>query len=327
MKVRVRHVAIGALVYNAGLFLATLGSSWQAQVRHPMEGSLIDVDGGRVHVIEAGADDSDASDHAIHDAVVLIHGSSTSALDFGHNLLPALSEGRRVLAVDRPGHGYSERGTRPRMDKPSRQAETILDAMAEMDVENPVLVGHSWAGAVVLAALLSEHEKVRPVAGVLIAGVTHPYAREDSAATRLALAPYRGPVFRWQYLAWIGRLAMPSTVEEFFAPDDVPDDYIERTGLTLSLRPKVYLYNSRDRSALVRNIVEQSGRYERIEVPLLSIAATEDHVVPPSAHHDRLVEAVPGAEAVLIEGAGHLPHHTRTAEVVDAIEKFLGDLN
>jgi len=326
MGIRLRHAALGAVAFNVALVLLTAGLSLQAELQNPMEGRLFDVNGVGVHAIGSTRAAAASAEEGAYDALVLLHGASTSALDFKDNLLETLSEGARVVALDRPGHGYSERGSEPGMDHPGRQAEIVLAALAAMDITRPVIIGHSWAGSVVLAAMLAEHDAVDPVAGVLIAGVTHPYEREHSAPTRLALAPYTGLIFRWQYLAPIGRMALEPTVERVLAPDEVPDGYVESTGLYLSLRPETFYHNAKDRSALSGHLIEQAARYDDIDVPLLSIAATEDHVVPPADHHRRLLEDYPGTVPVEIAGAGHSPHHTRTGDVVDAIESFLEQL-
>ncbi len=55
--------------------------------------------------------------------------------------------------------------------------------------------------------------------------------------------------------------------------------------------------------------------------------ATEDRVVAPADHHEKLIVALPETRAVDIIGAGHSPHHTRTDEVVSAIEAYLSELN
>lgn len=326
MKIRAKHVAIGAVTFNVGLVCLTFGLSKHAEIKNPMEGKLIGVGEASVHVIESMPVGYELAPDFTFDAVVLVHGASTSSLDFKNNLLPELSKRHRVLAFDRPGHGYSDRGSAPDMQNPMQQADMILDSLAAMEISRPVIIGHSWAGSVVLAALLSQREDVSPSAGVLIAGVSHPYEREDSTPTKLALTPVVGPVFRWQYLTPMGRLAMQSTVDRFFKPDSVPGNYINDTGLHLSLRPKPYLYNARDRSNLSGYLVSQSDQYPQITRPILSIAASEDHVVPPSDHHDKLILALSDSSSVVIQGAGHSPHHTRTDEVVIAIETFIDDL-
>jgi len=50
------------------------------------------------------------------------------------------------------------------MYKASQQAGVVLDTLSKMHIKSPVIVGHSWAGSVVLAALLAEHDSVKPVA-------------------------------------------------------------------------------------------------------------------------------------------------------------------
>lgn len=326
MRILAKHVVIGILVFNAGLVLLTFALSQQAQLQNPMQGRLLGINEISMHVIESKPVDYQASNEFSFDALVLIHGSSTSALDFTGNLLPELSARYPVVALDRPGHGYSDRGSLPHMDNPAQQASLILDTLEEMQISSPVLIGHSWAGSVVLAALLAEHENVRPSAGVLIAGVTHPYGREDSRPTKLALSPYVGAIFRWQYLSPVGRMAIAPTVERFFSPDKVPENYVRDTGLYLSLRPNTYLYNALDRTRLSDHLVDQSKHYAGITTPVLSIIASGDQVVSPSDHHDRLIEALPAVQAVEVAGAGHAPHHTRTDEVVGAIKSFVDEL-
>ena len=326
MRIRLTHVAIGVVAFNVALVLLTVGLSLQAEMQNPMEGTLVDADGVEMHAIESAPAAAASIEENGFDALVLVHGASTSALDFKNNLLEELSATHRVVALDRPGHGYSERGSEPNMDDPKNQAETVLDTLAEMGIAHPVVIGHSWAGSVVLAAMLAEHQSVDPAGGVLIAGVTHPYEREDSPPTRLSLAPVTGPIFRWQYLTPIGRMAIEPTVEQSFAPDEVPEGYVDETGLYLSLRPDTYYHNAKDRSALSEHLVEQSAHYSEIDKPLLSIVATEDHVVPPADHHEKLLEDYPETVPIELAGAGHSPHHTRTDEVVDAIESFLAQM-
>jgi len=233
---KLKAVLIAILCANVALAAISLGLNWLASHQHPPEGKFVDLGNITTHVIEAPLSRSDSSA-----AVVLIHGANTSALDFDNNLLPALSERYSVIAIDRPGHGYSERGQSENMHDPTVQAITILDTLASLGMDSPILIGHSWAGSVVMAALLADHD-VEPRAGILIAGVTHPWDYKDSQVTSTALAPVRGLFFRYQYLPIAGRLAIPSTVEQALAPDPVPANYIEDTGLYLSLRP-TYLYN------------------------------------------------------------------------------------
>jgi pimeloyl-ACP methyl ester carboxylesterase len=60
---------------------------------------FVTVDGLRVRYIESGRGP----------AVVMIHGNAASIEDFQFGVIQSLSLNYRVLAVDRPGHGKSDR--------------------------------------------------------------------------------------------------------------------------------------------------------------------------------------------------------------------------
>ena len=60
-------------------------------------------------------------------------------------------------------------------------------------------------------------------------------------------------------------------------------------------------------------------------VPTLVMVGSEDRLTPP-ATAERMVAAIPGAELVVIEGAGHLPPLERPATVTEALQAFLDRL-
>lgn len=349
MKSRTARITVGViLVYNLALVVLTALLSLQATWQHPMQGTLVASGEYQLHVIDsatAGVMDTanvldDDSAMAQRDTdlqsaenpsstdttFVLIHGASTSALDFSTNLQPILANHGRVVSVDRPGHGYSDRGLCASAADPAYQARMILDALDTLGIHDPVLIGHSWAGSVIMAALLKEHDTVQVKAGILIAGVTHPWEGDNPLHVRLSSYPVFGDIFLWQYISPIGRLSLQSAVEGVFAPEQLPDNYIDNTGLFLSLRPGTYRHNAQDRTTLSGLLETQSLRYPDVSTPLLSIAASEDTVVPAWNHHDRLVEQIPHMQALMIEGAGHAPHHTQTQKVVDGILSFTKSL-
>lgn len=318
----VRFVSI-VVLFNVALVLFTVFLSWQAESEHPMQGMLVSAGEEQLHVIESGNRKADSSNSP---TIVLIHGASTSALDFSTNLQPRLSKSHKVVSIDRPGHGYSQRASLQGSADPAVQASAILNALHTMDIHTPVLVGHSWAGSVVMAALIEKHPHVRPRAGVLIAGATHPWTGDAAWHVELSATPWKGDVFAWQYISPLGRLSLEDAVKDVFAPEVVPKNYIENTGLALSLRPSTYQANAYDRTLLSGYLEKQSLRYSRITIPLLSIASAEDHVVPMWNHHDRLINQITHLQTLVLDNAGHAPHHTRPDQVVDAIKAFVQQL-
>ena len=328
MRRLVRAVAVALVLWNVALVALSWALGALAEREHPPAGQFVEVGERRVHVRDFGAPASDPSAPTL----LLLHGASTSLLDFEHVLAPALAATFRVVTVDRPGHGYSERGdTASTADSPEGawpdpyvQAAVARAALESVGVDEAVWVGHSWAGAVVLAALLDEADHAR--AGVLLGGVSHPWENAFPPHVEIAARPLIGLPFTWQYVAPIGRLALDDALASVFDPEAVPAGYAARTGVTLSLRPAAWRANAIDRTRLSAHLERQSVRYPSIEQPVLSIVGTADDIVPARNHDERLVEQLSTMRSVALEGAGHAFHHTRTERVAALVAEFVRNL-
>src|SRR6266481_3294033 len=102
----------------AALWLYGVIENKRMQARFPPIGQFVEVEGIRLHYLEAGQGPP----------VVLIHGASGNLLDFKLSIFDALAEKHRVIAIDRPGLGYSERPDGPWCG-PDCQARLIHDAV------------------------------------------------------------------------------------------------------------------------------------------------------------------------------------------------------
>ena len=96
-------VLIVLLLGIAGLYLYTLFIAKRVELGMPPEGSFITVMGNRIHYIEQGSGP---------DSILLIHGLSGVAQNFGYGVISELAKTHRVIAIDRPGSGYSIRPAR-----------------------------------------------------------------------------------------------------------------------------------------------------------------------------------------------------------------------
>ena len=77
--------------------------------------------------------------------VVLLHGNGSMIEDFlCSGLIDRAGPGYRFIAFDRPGFGHSQR-PRERAWGPSEQASLMLDAMARLGVQRPIVVGRKEA--------------------------------------------------------------------------------------------------------------------------------------------------------------------------------------
>ena len=161
-KGRAAAVAAGSAAALAGVAAVV---NWQARVaerRHPPIGNFITVNGVRLHYLDAGEGPP----------VVLLHGNSSMVQDFALSILEPLARTHRVIAIDRPGFGYSDRPTDV-VWTPEAQAALIRDALDRLGVEMPVILGHSWAASIALCFALDYPDEI---AGVVVeSGYYYPY--------------------------------------------------------------------------------------------------------------------------------------------------------
>ena len=291
-------------------FLYTVLSSNSMEQRLPPTGQFIEIDGLRLHYVDQGQGFP----------LVLLHGASTSLRDFTTNLIPLLSKQYRVLAFDRPGHGYSERDNTQWPD-PAQQAELISKALVQLDIQKSIWIGHSWSGSVVLAALLKQPHQV--TAGVLLAGASHPWDSGVAWYNNVAETPLLGSLFAWTLVYPAGAAQMESAVESVFTPSNPPDNYIENTGLYLSLRPRTFLANAADLSRLSNFLTEQSQHYHTIQQPLLLITDKEDTIVGAWNHSERLIKQIPQAQLIYLDNTGHALHHVHSKRISQLIAEFI----
>ena len=90
---------------------------------HPPTGRFVEVDGGRLHLVELGP--------AGAPPVVLLHGASGNLGDMRLALGERLARSHRVILIDRPGHGWSDRPGGSADASPARQAALIHQALEE----------------------------------------------------------------------------------------------------------------------------------------------------------------------------------------------------
>jgi pimeloyl-ACP methyl ester carboxylesterase len=123
---------------------------------------VIDLPAGRFHYLSWGAEGSDLP------SALLLHGITSSALSW-IRVAPALANRYRVYALDMRGHGDSI--------KPSKGAYNLRDTAADaaafielMELERPLLMGHSWGGAtaMVLASGSEYHQPASHFSHVIL---------------------------------------------------------------------------------------------------------------------------------------------------------------
>lgn len=275
----------------------------------PPTGADVEVEGTRIHVEvlgEAGPD------------LVLIHGSSGNIRDFTHRLAPALAVRYRVFVVDRPGLGWSD--PLPGGGNLVDQARLIQAAVARLGATRPLVLGHSYGGAVALAWAATRPETVAgllPLSavaypwptglGAYYAALSHPLGRAIAIPLITAYAP--APLVR-------------AEIAKVFRPQPAPEGYVAHFGPDLAVRRGQMRANALQRRALLAEIKALAPRWAEIALPIEVVHGDADEIVAQHIHADRLAAENPYATLTILPGIGHAPHHVAIAEVISAIDRL-----
>jgi pimeloyl-ACP methyl ester carboxylesterase len=270
----------------------------------PVIGQFITVDATRLHYLDRGAGTP----------VVLLHGNGSMIADFVSSGITQCSDaGYRVVAFDRPGFGYSER-PRGRKWGPFEQARLLLQAFEHLDIERPIVVGHSWGTLVAVALAL---EAGRNVAGlVLLSGYYYPLPRAKRSASSI---PLMDDVVRQTVMPFVWRLTAPGAVKRIFAPCDVPERFKRSYSLADALRPSQMRAVEEEAGMLTEAARTLSQLYGELSVPVRLIAGSDDRIVATAEHSARLHQELASSTFRLVPDCGHMVHHAAPEEVIEAI--------
>lgn len=138
------------------------------------------LDGSRVHYKSVGKGDR---------ALIFVHGW-TCDMDFWRLQVPAFAGKTRVIAVDLPGHGQSDK---PKVDYTMELFARAIDAvMRDAKVTTATLVGHSMGTPVIRQFYRKYPQKT--LALVIVDGALRPFGTKEQRES--FLAPLRGPNYK-----------------------------------------------------------------------------------------------------------------------------------
>ncbi len=277
-----------------GLVAFTWRTARKVEAALPPKGRFLDIAGMRLHYVEAGEGPP----------ILLIHGLGGQLLNFAGEGLVPLAHEHRVIALDRPGSGYS---TRPFKASAAlgAQAATVAGFIRALGLQRPLIVGHSLGGALALTLALNHPDSVGGLA--LLAPLTSVQDRVPAPFRRLVV---RSRIVRL-IVAWT--IATPLSIrhrdevlDTVFGPDRVPHAFPMVNGGLLSLRPQAFYAASTDLTAINRDLPGLVARFGSIEVPVGILFGTSDRVLDHKANGIAMQEVLPNLELELIEGAGHM---------------------
>jgi pimeloyl-ACP methyl ester carboxylesterase len=279
----------------------------RVEMENPPLGAFIEVDGVRLHYVERGEGPP----------LVLLHGDGTMMQDFDvSGLLDLAAQHYRVIVFDRPGYGYSER-PRGRIWGPQEQAALLHRALQQLNIEQPVVLGHSWGTLVALAMALDYPADVRGL--VLLSGYYYPTVRLDVPLVSGPAIPGIGDLMRYTISPLLGRLTWPLMRKRLFGPSEPPPRFAEFP-VGMMMRPSQLRASAAEALLMIPAVMALRHRYHELAVPLVIMAGTDDKYVKTDAQSERLHHALPNSELRLVPGAGHMVHHLAPQQVMQAIE-------
>jgi pimeloyl-ACP methyl ester carboxylesterase len=305
----VAALAILALITQIGVLAL--------QRAYPAQGKVIEVAGASLNIVDIGPRDG------AEPPVVMIHGASSNLEIMRQPLGGRLAEKRRVILIDRPGHGWS---TRARLDDstPAIQGRMIDEALEKLGVGRVILVVHSWSGALGARMAL---DYPRRVAGlVMLAPVAYPWPGGVGWYNKLVTTPVIGPLLAHTITLPLGFFLTESASRGVFLPQIMPQDFVRNTATPLLLRPREFLANALDLVTLKAAVAGQAPRYANIGAPVVVIAGDVDKTVSTNIHSRPLAAVVPNAKLIVLPGVGHMVQNAAPDLVISEIEAMIGTI-
>lgn len=266
------------------------------------------LDGGR-HIATTGGDiyaktwgNPDGPD------ILMIHGSTSHLEEFVASLGPTLGGAYHLTAYDRPGMGRSTGRPSDAADL-AVQAETAAEVIRASGLKKPVVVGHSYGGAVALRLALEHPDLVSGL--VLLAPASHPWDGGTPFFFSLQATPVVGEIV--STLSWPlnDSFARNSLANRVFDPQPVPEGYFDAADVSLAMRPSQVRASSKDFASLLDGLRKQAPRYSEITMPVSVLAGRHDRIAPIAENADPDNPAFSNQHLIIVENAGHMPHHAR----------------
>ncbi|MBN8884136.1 MAG: alpha/beta fold hydrolase [Rudaea sp.] len=285
-------IVLIASIVALALYAAFVARRVEAIV--PPLGNFLEIGNARLHYVDRGSGP----------VVVLMHGLGGNLRNF-HALIDRLVEGHRVIAVDRPGCGYSTMasGAQPNLFE---QAAIVVAFMRALNLQRPLLVGHSLGGALALALALDHPDSIRAL--VLISPASHEVHDVPAAFKGLEIdSPLLRRAIAWTLAAPLGQLGHEATLRAVFAPERPTADFDTVGGGALGARPGNFIAASTDMVALPGALAVMTPHYPSLSLPLDVVFGRSDPICPVAVHGKPLADAVPGAELHLLPGGHMIP--------------------
>ena len=238
--------------------------------------------------------------------ILFLHGLGGAARQFAPQLAH-FGKTSRAIAWDMPGYGGSVPLPLVTIDA---LAAALGGFMQALGLERPVLVGHSLGGMIVQRLLA---EAPHAASAVVLAQTSAAFGGRDPAWAESFLRERLGPLDEGNSMADLA----PAMVAALMG--DAPDP----AGVALAQDCLAHTPDATYRDSIqAMPGFDQREALGRLALPTLVLAGSKDPNAP-AAGMARMAERIPGAQFVVLDGAGHLAHLEQPARFNAALDAFL----
>jgi len=234
-----------------------------------------------------------------NEALVLIHGWSQS-IDAWRDQIPVFAKRNRVIAIDLPGHGESDKPkTKYSMDYFARAVEAV---MRDAKVNRAVLVGHSMGTPIARQFYRKYPDKTLGI--VIVDGPLRPFG--DKAMMDQMIAGFRRPEYQQ---------AVAKMFSSMFGP-----------GLSTEAQGRIQAAAGRTPQYVLVSAMEGMADAsiwgeDKIKVPVLAIMANNPFFGADIEQRYRAI--APNMDFLLWDGVGHFIMIEKPKEFNEAVLAFL----
>jgi pimeloyl-ACP methyl ester carboxylesterase len=251
------------------------------------------LDGARIHYKSYGKG---------KDALVLIHGW-TCNLDNWRDQIPDFAKRNRVIALDLPGHGQSDKPEIPyTMDLFANAIDAVL---RDAKVERAVLVGHSMGTPVARQFYRKYPQKTLAI--VIVDGGLRPFGTKEMRENFISM--FRSPNYKQAGMQMLSQMA-----------PTLPAEGKERVNASFANTPQYVVV-----SAMEGMNDDALYRPDKINVPVFAILAKSPFW--PADTEEFLRGLAPDLELHWFEGVSHFLMMEKPKQFNDAVIAFLNKKN
>jgi pimeloyl-ACP methyl ester carboxylesterase len=248
------------------------------------------LDGAKVHYVDYGKG---------NEALILIHGWSQS-VDAWRDQIPAFTKRNRVIALDLPGHGKSDRPeVKYSMDYFARAIDAV---MRDAKVSRAVLVGHSMGTPVARQFYRKYPDKTLGI--VVVDGVLKPLGNPDMMNQLMAglRSPNYKEVLGQMFTGMMGPAMTPEVKERVMSATNNTPQAVLVSAMEGMMDPAIWAE-------------------DKINVPVLAIMAKNPFYPPNVEEITRGL--VPNLEFMMWQDVDHFLMMEKSKEFNDAVVAFL----